>query len=176
MRPLEGQNLLAAWERGLDEHPVERALTLLAAALPDGERDDLARLPLGARDALLLALHERTFGAALQAVAACPAGGAERKTSRRRPSRPRCSPPWRPASRPKPRGAEQRVELACPTCGHAWQAQLDVAEFLWAGVNTAAGRLLEDVHALAAACGWSEGDVLALSARRRRAYRELAGR
>jgi hypothetical protein len=64
---------------------VERALALVeagregepagAAASDDAARDDLARLPLGTRDALLLELRERTLGAEMGAWVFCPCCG-----------------------------------------------------------------------------------------------------
>ena len=74
MRPLSVTELLAAWERGLDVPPTERALTLLAACSTEAP-DALARLSIGRRDARLLALRELTFGAQLTSLAACPACG-----------------------------------------------------------------------------------------------------
>src|SRR5437868_5863916 len=50
MRPLSVTELLAAWERGLDVPPTERALTLLAACSTEAP-DALARLSIGRRDA-----------------------------------------------------------------------------------------------------------------------------
>ena len=67
--------LLYAWERGQSQQTVERALTLLALALPDVAPADLARLSIGQRDGWLLALRERVFGPRLASVAACPACG-----------------------------------------------------------------------------------------------------
>src|SRR5215212_1095757 len=72
---LSGRALLWAAEVGAAQHPLDRALTLLAAALPDVPRDRLAALGVGERDALLLALRERQLGAALAAYAECPRCG-----------------------------------------------------------------------------------------------------
>ena len=44
-------DLIALWERGTGEHPVDRALMLLVACSPAETQDDLARLSIGARDA-----------------------------------------------------------------------------------------------------------------------------
>ena len=51
---------------GQDQHPLDRALTLLAAC-PELTRDELAALSVGQRGGLarLLTLRERTFGPAL---------------------------------------------------------------------------------------------------------------
>ena len=72
-------------------------------------------------------------------------------------------------------GAELLFDLSCPACGAAWQQVLDVASFLWEELEAQAHRVLGEVHVLARAYGWREGDVLALSARRRRFYLEMVG-
>lgn len=72
MRALPAAELLEAWERGWSESPPARALTLLERACPDFESDALARLSIGQRDALLLALRESTFGSSVTALATCP--------------------------------------------------------------------------------------------------------
>lgn len=69
--------------------------------------------------------------------------------------------------------AEILIELSCPACGHASQATLDIASFLWSEIDARARRLLREVDALARAYGWSEEAVLALSEPRRSAYLEL---
>jgi hypothetical protein len=70
--------------------------------------------------------------------------------------------------------AEARVQLTCPGCGHEWDDTLDLALFVWAEVEARAKRLLLDVHQLARAYGWTEGEILALSERRRRFYLDTA--
>src|SRR4051812_10861451 len=72
MRPLSAAELLRVWERGHAEPPVRQALLLLTAAAPDAAADEAAGLPIGRRDALLLALRESTFGPWLNAVTKCP--------------------------------------------------------------------------------------------------------
>jgi hypothetical protein len=69
--------------------------------------------------------------------------------------------------------AEMLLDLACPACGHRWQALLDAAECLWSEIDAAARRLLREVHALARGYGWREADILSMSARRRRGYLEI---
>ena len=66
--------------------------------------------------------------------------------------------------------ADVNVALQCPVCGHEWQAMFDVAAFLWREIDVWAKRSLDEVHALAYAYGWSEADILAMSAPRRRRY------
>ena len=75
MRALLAFDLLRVWERGLTQTPVQRALTLLAAACPDTSPDALARLSIGQRDARLLMLREWVFGPQLVSLAVCPACG-----------------------------------------------------------------------------------------------------
>ena len=69
--------------------------------------------------------------------------------------------------------AETLIDVACPACEHAWQLAFDIASFLHAEVDAHARRLLSEVHTLARGYGWSERDILAMSARRRRDYLEL---
>src|SRR5204862_3576939 len=73
VRPNAG-DLLRAWERGLTENNVDRALTLLSVAGADA-RETLASLPIGERDARLLAVHEALFGPTLDSVVECPRCG-----------------------------------------------------------------------------------------------------
>jgi hypothetical protein len=75
MRALSASELLAVWEQGLSQGPVQRGLTLLAAACPETPLEALARLSLGQRDACLLALREWTFGPHLTSLAKCPGCG-----------------------------------------------------------------------------------------------------
>lgn len=75
MRPLSAQELLRAWELGLSQGPVERALTLLAAACPETSRDALEMLTIGRRDSNLLTLREWTFGPQVASVVVCPGCG-----------------------------------------------------------------------------------------------------
>ncbi len=70
--------------------------------------------------------------------------------------------------------AELLLNLACPACGHRWQAGLDIAHILWAEMNARAQRLLSEVHVLARAYGWREADILGMSAARRAAYLQRA--
>jgi hypothetical protein len=71
MHALSAAQLLEAWERGLGQPPLQRALTLLAAACPDIPLEVLEHLSLGQRDARLLTLREWTFGPQLVSLATC---------------------------------------------------------------------------------------------------------
>lgn len=74
-RPLDAPELLALWERAGRAPPSERALVLAAGAAGE-DPAFLEGLPLGAREARLLALRERVLGPRAEAVAGCPACGA----------------------------------------------------------------------------------------------------
>lgn len=71
--------------------------------------------------------------------------------------------------------ADPEVTITCDACGATWTRVLDIDDYLWRELDAWALRLLDDVHALAAAYGWSEAQVLAVPARRRRHYLGLAG-
>jgi hypothetical protein len=64
------------------------------------------------------------------------------------------------------------IDLTCPACAHRWNASFDVAGFLWDEIEVHARRLLDEVHVLAGAYGWSETAILELSEVRRAAYLE----
>jgi uncharacterized protein (UPF0212 family) len=72
MYSITASALLEAWERGLGQQPIERALTLLAAAYPETPVEALARLSIGQRDAHLLSLREWLFGPTLVSLVNCP--------------------------------------------------------------------------------------------------------
>ena len=71
--------------------------------------------------------------------------------------------------------ADLRLNLTCPTCQHRWQAAFDIVSFLWSEIESWAWRILREVHILASAYGWSERDILSLSAGRRKWYLEMVG-
>lgn len=71
MRDLNAIDMLSVWEQGLNQHLVQRALILLAAACPELKPDALAELSIGQRDERLLQLRERLFGPKLVNTAAC---------------------------------------------------------------------------------------------------------
>jgi len=243
MRPLTAYDLLRVWEVGEDQHPLDRALALLATACPELTRDELAALSIGQRDARLLTLRERTSGPNLNGFVECPrcaerlefdvavadlrvaeapdmreeawemvTGGlalrfrlpnsgdlaavldCQDPSAARNLLAQRCvleasrdGVPVAASELPADAisGLAQRMsecdpqaevllDLSCPTCAHAWQALFDIVTFFWAELAAQAKRLLREVHALARAYGWSEADVLDMSARRRRFYLEMA--
>jgi hypothetical protein len=68
-----------------------------------------------------------------------------------------------------------QLDLECPGCSSRWQARLDLAEIVWSEFADMARRLLGEISTLARHYHWSEHSILAMSARRRRTYLELAG-
>src|SRR3954454_3416179 len=75
MRALSASELLDVWEQGQGGGPSARRALLLLAAACDQSIDALARLPLGERDARLVALRQSIFGSHLTSVAACAGCG-----------------------------------------------------------------------------------------------------
>src|SRR5678815_1748129 len=71
MHSMTADVLLDAWEAGLVASPTGRALYPLERC-GAGTPEELQRLPIGRRDALLLELHELTFGPNLDCVTECP--------------------------------------------------------------------------------------------------------
>lgn len=237
LREPRAAEILAIWETGRHQSAVERALTMLKLACPEKDPEELATLPLGRRDELLLASRRRAVGDTLRAVADCPECGealeftlstrdllrAGEATSdageltvdgfevrfRLLDSRDlieadecaaaeearmlllgRCVLAARRDGRSVPPAelpaavvealaqriavgdpqCETLLDLCCPACRASWAAELDVAGFFWAELRSEAERLLGEVDALARAYGWSESEILALSAARRSWY------
>ena len=73
VRPLPEDSLIAVWERCCLLHPIDQALTLLAAACPELSFQELTRLTIGERDALLLQLRNGIIGPRLDGRSCCPA-------------------------------------------------------------------------------------------------------
>ncbi|MEU6260148.1 hypothetical protein [Streptomyces sp. NPDC047043] len=69
--------LLAAWEAGLGEPPVGRALLLHRTARPEVDTGRLPQLPVGEREADLFALRRALFGERMQVRLECAACGAD---------------------------------------------------------------------------------------------------
>jgi len=72
MRRLSDADLLDLWERGNRLHPLDRALLLLAAALPDTAYEHLADWPLGRRNQALAKIRSDCFGPNIVGWMACP--------------------------------------------------------------------------------------------------------
>jgi hypothetical protein len=237
---LNASSLLTAWEQGVTQHPLQRAVKLLALAWPQRTVDEWARVSIGDRDRQLLQLRDELFGSKFEAVATCPncserlelefgkqdllTHGSLEKTERQRmecggfevtyrlptsadllevtnnPGQARelllercvearadgvaVSASALPSEAVKLLGekmteadpqAEVQIVLDCPACSHKWTTVFDILSYLWGEIDDWAQRLLHDVHSLASAYGWSERDILSMSATRRRLYLELAG-
>ena len=69
--------------------------------------------------------------------------------------------------------SDVQLALTCPDCGHIWEALFDIAAYLWREVESWAQRTVREVHLLASRYGWTEGEILGLSAARRRLYLEM---
>lgn len=76
MKPPTAVELLAVWEQGAAQRPIDRALTVLSMAYPEDSFAQLAAMSIGQRDAGLLAVHESLFGPSLPCYTECPACGA----------------------------------------------------------------------------------------------------
>ena len=69
--------------------------------------------------------------------------------------------------------AEIILVFSCQGCARRWEMLFDIAHFFWNEIAAEARRLLREIDALARAYGWSEREILSLSARRRQSYLEL---
>jgi len=75
MSALSAAQILSVWDAGRHQHPLDRALTLLAAGQPDRPRSELAALPIGERDRGLLAVRAQTLGPVVELLSVCPGCG-----------------------------------------------------------------------------------------------------
>lgn len=66
--------------------------------------------------------------------------------------------------------ADLALDFVCDNCAHRWEESFDIAVYLWEEVAAHAQRLLDDIHVLATAYGWTEDEVLRLSDIRRMHY------
>jgi hypothetical protein len=251
VRRVTARDLVAVWDAGTGRSAVGRALATIAVCLPGWSAAELAALPLGFRDALLLEFHGATFGPRLDSLAVCPRCNVQVEFSvglDDLPPRPsaedmaklpvpltlltqgvsieyrlpdsvdldaiaaapdlqaaaatltrRCILSVSPAADttgPEARDISQlpgelvdelegemarlqpwadiEVELSCPSCGAGWQPAIDVGAFVWAEIESEGRRLLREVDTLARTYGWSEGDILDMTAVRRQRYLEMA--
>jgi hypothetical protein len=65
------------------------------------------------------------------------------------------------------------VCIECPCCALHWKESLNVIDLLWTEWVAASRRLVGEVARLASAFGWSESEILAMTASRRQQYLEL---
>lgn len=66
--------------------------------------------------------------------------------------------------------AEIRLALDCPACGHGFATIFDTADFMAAELKARGRSIFDEVHLIARHYHWSEADILALPAGRRRRY------
>lgn len=67
------------------------------------------------------------------------------------------------------------MKIQCPTCSHQWETAFDIVSFLWTEINHWAQRIMQEVYMLARSFGWSENEILSMSARRRQQYIQMLG-
>jgi hypothetical protein len=72
-RSLSASEILNVWEQGTSLVLAQRGVLLLAAINPTVGLDELLKLSIGERDAILLDLRERIFGPKIWGQANCPA-------------------------------------------------------------------------------------------------------
>ena len=65
------------------------------------------------------------------------------------------------------------MSVQCMSCNHQWDIQFDIMSYLWTEICSWVRHLLQDVGALARTYGWSEMDILSMSAARRHIYLEM---
>ena len=71
--------------------------------------------------------------------------------------------------------AELVLKAGCPACDRPVEAALDPGEHVWTRLVRRARDRHREVHVLALAYHWSEREILAIGAERRRLYLELLG-
>lgn len=69
--------------------------------------------------------------------------------------------------------ADVEVAVECFQCHHQWDEHFDIDSFFWTEIHAWASRMLNEVHQLASAYGWSETEILGLSSLRRNLYLNL---
>jgi hypothetical protein len=69
--------------------------------------------------------------------------------------------------------ANIRFQLHCAACHERWDSVFDIVRYFWEEITAQVKLVTREVHGLAAAYGWSEHDILAMSAVRRRWYLSL---
>lgn len=72
MRSLTAADIVRIWDQGQTWHPVDRALLLLAYALPEATSDELQALTVGQRNSRLLQTRQLTIGDHLEGLVNCP--------------------------------------------------------------------------------------------------------
>ena len=70
--------------------------------------------------------------------------------------------------------ADVLLDFACADCHEGWSEAFDIVSFFWAEIDAWARNLLLEVNVLARAFGWSEKEILGMSAARRQIYFAMA--
>ena len=70
--------------------------------------------------------------------------------------------------------SEISVALHCAECGNEWHEVFDVAAHFWTEVAQTARRVMGETAEIAAAFGWAESEILAMSEPRRCVYLQIA--
>ena len=66
--------------------------------------------------------------------------------------------------------SDVEFSMRCTQCDHAFSTSFDIVSFLWSEINAWCKRLMSEVHLLARSYGWTEREILSLSAWRRQVY------
>jgi hypothetical protein len=72
--------------------------------------------------------------------------------------------------------ASVQLATTCPDCGHGWETTFDILSWFWDEIDAWGRHMLGEVHVLARAYGWTERDILGMSAWRREYYLRLVAR
>ncbi len=153
IRPLTPAQILDLAEGGRGSSPSTFAGQVLELLYPEVDHGAVVQAALGDRDGPLVDLRVSTFGPHVSRESTCPACAESLEWGLEFVSR-----------------SDFVADISCPACGEAWQQVIDITEVLRADVNAAADRLLDEVAGLARVYGWSEAEILQMSAARRQAY------
>jgi hypothetical protein len=69
--------------------------------------------------------------------------------------------------------ADVEIDITCPGCGIRTRTPFDIVKHLWVELDHWVRTVFREIHAIACAYGWTEGEILALGQTRRRAYLDL---
>jgi hypothetical protein len=69
--------------------------------------------------------------------------------------------------------AELRLDLTCPSCGHAFTTLLDASIYFFQELADRIKHLYREVHLLAFYYHWSEAEIMGMTAGKRRRYLDL---
>jgi hypothetical protein len=152
MRGLTALQIVGAWDAGQPLDAAGRAIAILQAA----SDDDASAMTAQEIATRLVALRAATFGPAIEARVTCAACGTALELL------VRCDDI----------AAEPPTEFlsTCEDCGAISPAPFDIRDFMWRELAASAERLLDEVHIIASAYGWSEHEILAMASARRGRY------